>query len=64
MSHMTEFAAAKLDGIFYNKFTICSLDHTSITFLSTHGSVEWCFSYKLQYLLTFHQRSYDFFFLL
>ena len=62
MSDMAKFTATKFDGIFYYKFTICSLDYTSITFLSTHGSVEWCFSYKYSTFLTFHQRSYDFFF--
>ena len=62
MSDMAKFTATKFDGIFYYKFTICSLDYTSITFLSTHGSVKWCFSYKYSTFLTFHQRSYDFFF--
>lgn len=59
MSHMTEFAAAKLDGIFYNKFTICSLDHTGISNLTTHSCIERCFLYENSTLLTFHQGIYD-----
>ena len=61
-SDMTEFTTTKFDGIFYYKFTVCCFNYTAITFLSTHGSVEWCLFYKYSTFLTFHQRSYDFFF--
>ena len=61
MSDMTEFTATKLDGILYHKSAICSLDHTTVTFLTTHGSVERCFFYKYSTFLTFHQRSCNFF---
>ena len=55
ISDMTEFAAAKFDCIFYYKFAVCSFNHTTVTFLTAHGSIEWCFFYKYSSLLTFHQ---------
>ena len=42
------------DGIFYFKYTICSTDHTSVTFLTTHSSIKWRFFYKNRTFLTFY----------
>ena len=56
---MTVFAATKFDGIFYTEYTVCSGDHTGVTFLSTHGSVERCLFYKDGSFLTFHQGIHD-----
>ena len=59
ISYMTEFAAAKLDGIFYDEFAICSLDHTGISNLTSHSCIERCFLYENSTLLSFHQGIYD-----
>ena len=59
ISDMTEFAAAKLDGIFHNESAVCSLDHTGISNLSAHGSVERCFLYENGAFLAFHQGIHD-----
>ena len=59
MSYMAEFAAAKLDGIFHNESAVCSLDHTGISNLSAHGSVERCFLYENGAFLAFHQGIHD-----
>ena len=58
-SYMTVFAAAKLDGVFYTKYTVFCRDHTFITFLTTHGSIEWSMFYENRSALAFHQRIYN-----
>ena len=60
MTYMTVFSTTKLNGIFYLELTILSIDHTCVTFLSTHGSIEWCLCCKYSSLLTFYQRIYQF----
>ena len=60
MTYMTVFSTTKLNGIFYLELTILSIDHTCVTFLSTHGSIEWCLCCKYCSLLTFYQRIYQF----
>ena len=59
-SHMTVFAAAQLDGLFYHKGAVFCGDHTGISFLTTHGGIERSLFYKDGSLLTFHQRTNDF----
>ena len=59
MSYMTEFATAEFDGVLNNKFTVCSLDHTGITFLSTHCCIERSLLYKYGTLLSLRERIYD-----
>ena len=58
-TYMTVFATTKFDGIFHTEYTVCSGDHTGVTFLSTHGSVERCLFYKDGSFLTFHQGIHD-----
>ena len=53
---MTDFSSAELDGIFYHKFTVCSLDHTGIAFLASHGSIKRSLFYKNSSLLSLYQR--------
>ena len=60
MSHVTEFAAAKLNGIFYHESSVFCLNHTGIAFLTAHCCVERCFLYKYCSFLSFHKRSYNF----
>ena len=39
-SHMANLAAAELDGILYLELAVLGTDHTGITLLTAHGSVE------------------------
>ena len=59
MTYMSEFTAAKLDGVFYYELTVCSFDHTCISDLSTHSCVEWSLLCKDSSFLSFHQGVYD-----
>ena len=59
MTYMSEFTAAKLDGVFYYELTVCSFDHTCISDLSTHSCVEWSLLCKDCSFLSFHQGVYD-----
>ena len=53
---MAIFSSTKLDGILYLELTVLCIDHTCVTFLSTHGSIKWCLRSKYCSLLTFYQR--------
>ena len=59
MSHMAEFSAAELDGIFHRKSSVGCLDHAGISFLAAHGCIERSFFYKYGSFLSFHQRGND-----
>ena len=59
MSYMADFATTEFDGILYYEFTVCSLDHTGISDLTTHCCIEWSLLYEDCSLLAFHQRVYD-----
>ena len=61
-SHMTVFSTAKLNGIFHLESSVSSFDHTGISFLSTHSSIERSIFYKNRPLLSLHQGSNNFFF--
>ena len=60
MSHVTKFAAAKLNGILHHESSVFCLDHTGIAFLSTHCCIERSLLYKYGTLLSLCERIYDF----
>ena len=43
---VSEFSSEQLDRLFYCELCICSMDDSSITFLSTHCSIKRCLLYK------------------